>query len=474
MACSKSHHNALFSLIPINKKAEAVVNDPQNHHLTSQWPDGTRGLDIGFHICSKSPTTLATLGRGDCDVIISDSEISRLQCSFEIHKDTHVVMLYDRSYYHTTQVFGNDATPFELGRDRKVVIHKHLNTKIGMGGKTQTLIMFDLLWYFDVMAAIEKVQQRQQITFLDYKENPRLARTAEATASPGQTSDPPKIRYSALGLIGRGCSGTAVLRVIHVDSGNLMAVKRLRPPQGATDKELDDWKISLNREAKSLGKLDHPHIVVYIGCQGLDTPDPEIIMGLMDGSLDALVSIGEGLDVDRLCCQMLLALRWLNCHNFIHRDVKPENILYKTFSDGHEFQLSDFKVCTPIGSAWSFAGTIPYMAPEVWTPSEKPLTSKVDVWSLYVTMLWTLEESFRTDCPKLKHATDVQQVVALSRSMEGLKKFQRMAVVDPDERAEAIDILQTVFHSDVMNYSSCNFSLKTIEEDAEALSTANG
>jgi hypothetical protein len=50
-------------------------------------------------------------------------------------------MLYDRSFANSTQVFGENATPFERERDqRKVLVQKKLNTIIGMGGERRDLV----------------------------------------------------------------------------------------------------------------------------------------------------------------------------------------------------------------------------------------------------------------------------------------------------------------------------------------------
>jgi hypothetical protein len=50
----------------------------------------------------------------------------------------------DRSL-NSTQVFGENATPFERERDkRKVVVQKDLNTIIGMGGERCDLVQFEL------------------------------------------------------------------------------------------------------------------------------------------------------------------------------------------------------------------------------------------------------------------------------------------------------------------------------------------
>jgi len=114
------HPLALFSLAPINERAEAVVAHTENSSFVSTLDDGTLALDIG-HIRSKScNTTLATLGRGDADIFVGGSSIAKIQCSFEI-LDTNVVMFYDRSHGQTTQVFGEHATPFEWAAKDKTL-----------------------------------------------------------------------------------------------------------------------------------------------------------------------------------------------------------------------------------------------------------------------------------------------------------------------------------------------------------------
>lgn len=49
------------------------------------------------------------------------------------------VMLYDRSHGQSTQVAGENATPFEDGRVRKIVVQREPNTMVGMGGERRDL-----------------------------------------------------------------------------------------------------------------------------------------------------------------------------------------------------------------------------------------------------------------------------------------------------------------------------------------------
>ncbi|KAJ8062010.1 hypothetical protein OCU04_009792 [Sclerotinia nivalis] len=118
MSCLR-HPLTLFSLSPHpeNERAKRTVAHPDNHHYVSQLSNGVEALDIGFHIRGKSSTTLATLGRGaEADIFVEGCSIARVQCSFEIDLDTNVVMFFDRSHGCTTQISGENATPFEYER----------------------------------------------------------------------------------------------------------------------------------------------------------------------------------------------------------------------------------------------------------------------------------------------------------------------------------------------------------------------
>ena len=107
-------------LLEGNERAERIVSHSNNDHHVSTLSNGTLALDVGFHLHGKSSRTLATLGRGfDADIYVEGSSISRVQCSFEIDLDAGVVMLYDRSFGKTTQIWVDNATMFERERDQR-------------------------------------------------------------------------------------------------------------------------------------------------------------------------------------------------------------------------------------------------------------------------------------------------------------------------------------------------------------------
>ena len=71
----------------------------------------------------------------------------------------------------------------------------------------------------------------------------------------------------------------------------------------------------------------------------------------------------------------------------VHRDVKPESILY-TYSPSGElvFKLGDFGLCNQIALAQSTARTPIYMAPEISSAAQGQ-TPKADIWSLFIVLV---------------------------------------------------------------------------------------
>jgi serine/threonine protein kinase len=126
--------------------------------------------------------------------------------------------------------------------------------------------------------------------------------------------------------------------------------------------------------------------------------------------------------------------------------VKPENILYVSQPDGqYQFQLGDFGLCNRIVDAATFAGSRLYIAPEMF--QERGQTHKVDVWSLFVTMLWTLDAGeFRQRSNQFKTDTQVQQaVLSAAFNVDSVSKIREMAIVNPEERASAAQMLVKYF-----------------------------
>lgn len=178
-------------------------------------------------------------------------------------------------------------------------------------------------------------------------------------------------------------------------------------------------------------------------------------MGLKDGTLKDLLldpHLAQVPDRDERVAKlvirhMLQALDFLSVHGIVHRDVKPENILYTRTSGVNEdeclFQLGDFGLSNRQSVAKSVAGTEIYMAPEVKRGAKQ--TSKADVWSLFVTVLWVLNANFR----QLEETNSIiyEQVLVdvQAATMDQLQKIREMARVNPEARASAAQIHLRLF-----------------------------
>ena len=168
-------------------------------------------------------------------------------------------------------------------------------------------------------------------------------------------------------------------------------------------------------------------------------------MGLKEGTLESMVESRVGLPTsvaDFVFPQMLQALDCLAYNGIVHRDVKPENILYVSQPGGqYQFQLGDFGLCNRVVDAATFAGSRMYMAPEMFRKGGQ--TSKLDVWSLFVTMLWTLDAGgFRQRSNQFKSVEDAQEAVLhVALNVNTVSKIQEMAAVNPKERASAAQML---------------------------------
>ncbi|KAH8588766.1 kinase-like domain-containing protein [Bisporella sp. PMI_857] len=218
-----------------------------------------------------------------------------------------------------------------------------------------------------------------------------------------------KIRYvKVLPKLGSGQFGE-VYKAIDVGSGKFVAVKILEQPTRALKQK--DWKQSLyyalKREVETLSEISYPHIVDYIASQSGGDPQVEIFMGLREGTLESLVESGANAfaAANLVFPQMLQAL-----------DCIPDG--------QYRFQLGDFGLCNRIVDAATFAGSRLYMGPEMFREGNQ--THKVDVWSLFVTMLWILDAGgFR---------------------QKSISKIWEMAIVNPDERASAAQMLVKYFN----------------------------
>ncbi|NID12372.1 serine/threonine-protein kinase [Fibrivirga algicola] len=146
--------------------------------------------------------------------------------------------------------------------------------------------------------------------------------------------------YEVLAELGRG--NTRVLKARHVPTGDIVAIKQYA---FATDA---DTLQRFERESQIMTQINHPNVVRVREVQ-LGASMPYVVMDFVEGGdLRGLLRQLGHLDIPttiRLGLQLTEAFRAMHPLHVIHRDVKPENVLYRRLVSGElHFLLTDFGI----------------------------------------------------------------------------------------------------------------------------------
>lgn len=146
--------------------------------------------------------------------------------------------------------------------------------------------------------------------------------------------------YEILGELGRG--NARVLKARSTATGELVAIKHF-----AFNTEPDTLR-RFQRESEIMKSIQHDYVVKILEVH-LDAELPYIVMQLIEGGdLRSLLKMYGTLDlatVIRLAHHMTEALDAIHARAVVHRDVKPENIMYRRLPNGEiHFLLTDFGI----------------------------------------------------------------------------------------------------------------------------------
>lgn len=189
-------------------------------------------------------------------------------------------------------------------------------------------------------------------------------------------------RYVLVEVVGQGAT-SLVWRARDTRMGRDVAIKMLTV--GADEKR----RAELVAEASVAGQLQHPHVVTVLDVVD-DPQEPFIVMEFAGASSLATrltaqgrLPPGEAIDVTS---QVLDALDRAHQAGFVHRDVKPSNIL---INDDGVAKLADFGIAEPIGGQRArpadiieVVGTAQYLAPEL--ARGEPATPASDLYAVGV------------------------------------------------------------------------------------------
>jgi len=210
---------------------------------------------------------------------------------------------------------------------------------------------------------LERTETRQP-------ESPALVGTPSADRGGRGAAKPAIQGFEIARLLGQGGMGSVWLAVRSRD-GAQVALKTIKPPVYTSDREVQKFL----REAGILRQLRHPHVVAFHemgAARELLYFAMEYVPGTDASQLLAHhgpLCVGRAV---RLICQVLEALHYAHGLGFIHRDVKPANVLVSGEAGFEIGKLADFGLArvyhaSPLSGLTilgDVGGTVPYMAPE--------------------------------------------------------------------------------------------------------------
>jgi serine/threonine protein kinase len=234
-----------------------------------------------------------------------------------------------------------------------------------------------------------------------------------------------------LALLGQGGMG-AVYKARQTKLDRQVAVKIL-PPEVARDPAFAE---RFTREARSLARLNHPHIVTVHDFGDVDGLY-YFTMEYVDGhNLRDLLQAGAlpAAKVLAIVPQLCDALQYAHDEGLVHRDIKPENILVDRKG---RVKIADFGLAKLVGLTPTYLtltgthevmGTLLYMAPEQMKRTHT-VDHRVDIYSLGVVLYEMLTGELplgRFAPPSHKAAVDerLDQVVLRALAREPAERYQ--------------------------------------------------
>jgi serine/threonine-protein kinase len=228
-----------------------------------------------------------------------------------------------------------------------------------------------------------------------------------ACAELARQQQQPIAGYQIIKELGRGAMGVVSL-ALQSSSGTLVALKTIIPAVAGTRNQVDRFL----REANILRQLDHPNIVavrdlgessgqLYFAMEFVRGTDAHKLMQRQGGLLPVREAV-------QLTCQLLDGLAYAHDKGFVHRDIKPGNLLVASIGGKAQVKLADFGLArvyqtsqlSGLTMMGEIAGTVAFMAPEQITQFRE-VKPTADQYSAAATLYNLLTGRFVYDLPRL-------------------------------------------------------------------------
>jgi len=246
-------------------------------------------------------------------------------------------------------------------------------------------------------------------------------------------------RYRLIAPVGTGASAQVFL-ADDVRLRRRVAVKVLHAALADDDAFLRRFRA----EAQAAAALNHPNIVAVYDW-GHDDGAPYIVTEYLGGgSLRAVLDQGVRLTLSQALLvglETTRALDYAHRRGFVHRDVKPANLL---FGDEGRLRVADFGLARALAeAAWTepqgaVLGTARYASPE--QAQGQPVDGKADVYSLGLVLIEAVtgQVPFSADTTIATLMARVGKAVEVPDALGPLQKpLARVGLPDPVDRPDA-------------------------------------
>jgi serine/threonine protein kinase len=201
-------------------------------------------------------------------------------------------------------------------------------------------------------------------------------------------------KFLVEGLIGDG-GMSVVYKAVQQGINRAVAIKFLRD-------ELCDDEANVKRfqrEARAVSQLSHPNLVSIYDVGTAPNGQPYMVMEYLQGkSLSTLLEEESVLSIERslpIFIQICDVMHYAHSQGFIHRDLKPHNIMIVKSGDRPDFvKLVDFGIVALDGvkqaisqkltAAGEICGSPIYMSPE--QVLDEPVDARTDIYSFGIVM----------------------------------------------------------------------------------------